>query len=82
MQNANSRPDDLIWVIATYECVEDLNHPDRIADRSNATNIAESNRALLELAASNKFDEKGIDPKDGIQEGKPVLLLHSYDLPG
>ena len=82
MHIANSTPDDVVWVIATYECVEDLDHPGRIADQSNATHIAESNRTLLERVASNKFDEKGIDPKDGLQAGRPVLLVHSYDLPG
>ena len=82
MHIANSTPDDVVWVIATYECVEDLDHPAQIADQSNATRIAESNRALLERVASNKFDEKGIDPKDGQQAGRPVLLVHSYDLPG
>jgi hypothetical protein len=82
MQIANSEPGHFVWVIATYECVEDLDHPGQIADQSNATNIAESNRALLEQAASAKFDEKGVDPKEGTQEGQPILRLHSYDLPG
>jgi len=82
VQVADSRRDDFVWVIATYECIEDLDHPSQIADRFNATDIAESNRALLEQVASAKFDERGIDPKDGAQEGKPILRLHSYDLPG
>ena len=82
MQVANSRPGDFVWVIATYECVEDLDRPNQIADQSNAANIAESNRAILEHAASKKFDEKGIDSKDGLQEGKPILRVHSYDLRG
>jgi len=82
MQITDSRPGDFVWVIATYECVEDLDHPAQIADQSNATSIAESNRTLLERVARKKFDEKGIDPKDGLQAGKPVLLVHSYDLPG
>ena len=82
MKVENSGDDDFVWVIATYECIEDLDHPSQIADRFNATDIAESNRALLEQVASAKFDERGIDPKDGAQEGKPILRLHSYDLPG
>jgi hypothetical protein len=82
MQVANSRPDDFVWVIATYECVEDLDHPGHIADQFNATDIAESNRALLERVASAKFDEKGVDPEEGVHDGKRILRLHSYDLPG
>ena len=82
MQIANSSPAGLVWVVVTYECVEDLDHPGQLADKSNATAIAESNRALLERVASAKFDEKGIDPEDGQHEGQPILRLHSYDLPG
>ncbi len=73
--------DDFVWVVATYECIADLD-PSQIADQFNATNIAESHRKLLEEAASAKFDEKGIDPEDGVHEGMPVLRMHSYDLPG
>jgi hypothetical protein len=82
MQIANSTPAVFVWVVATYECIEDLDHPNEITDQFNATHIAESNRALLKQVASAKFDEKGIDPQDGLQEGKPILRLHSYDLPG
>lgn len=82
MQVADARPKDFVWVVATYECVEDLDHPGEIADQFNAVKIAESNRALLEQAASAKYDEKGIDVLDGKQDGKAVLRLHSYDLPG
>jgi hypothetical protein len=82
MQIADSNPANLVWVVATYECVEDLDHPGQLADKSNATAIAESNRALLERVASAKFDEKGIDPEDGRHDGQPILRLHSYDLPG
>jgi hypothetical protein len=59
MQVANSMPADFVWVVATYECVEDLNHPNELADQHNAIAIAESNRALLEKAASTKFDREG-----------------------
>jgi hypothetical protein len=82
MQIANTRPGELIWVIATYECVEDLDHPGQIADQFNAIDIAESSRALLERAASKKFDKEGVDPAEGTHEGQPILRLHSYDLPG
>jgi hypothetical protein len=82
MQVAGATPDDSVWVVATYECIEDLDHPNEIADQFNATAIAENNRALLEKAASAKFDKEGINPDDGIQEKKPILKLHSYDLPG
>jgi hypothetical protein len=81
MQIANATPADFVWVVATYECVEDLDHPNELADQHNAIAIAESNRALLETAASTKFDREGINPDDGMQEKKPVLKLHSYDLP-
>jgi hypothetical protein len=81
MQVANSTPADFVWVVATYECVEDLDHPNELADQRNAVAIAESNRALLETAASTKFDREGTNPDDGMQEKKPVLKLHSYDLP-
>jgi hypothetical protein len=82
MQIESSNPDDLVWVIVTYECVEDLDHPGQLADQSNATAIVESNRTLLEKTASAKFDEKGVDPEEGKHDGKPILRLHSYDLPG
>jgi hypothetical protein len=82
MQIAAATPDDFVWVVATYECVEDLDHPNELADQHNAIAIAESNRALLEKAASTKFDREGINPDDGMQEKKPVLKLHSYNLPG
>ena len=36
----------------------------------------------LEKTASAKFDEKGVDPEEGKHDGKPILRLHSYDLPG
>jgi hypothetical protein len=81
MQVVGATPDDLVWVIATYECVEDLDHPNVLADRHNAVAIAECSRTLLEEAASTKFDKKGTDPSAGMQENKPVLKLHSYDLP-
>src|SRR5579863_71351 len=82
MQVENSSPARFVWVIATYECVEDLDHPGQLADKSNATAIAESSRALLERVASAKFDAKGVDPEDGEHEAQPILRLHSYDLPG
>ncbi len=81
MQVENSSPAGLVQLVATYECVEDLDHPGQLADKSNATAIAESNRALLERAASAKFDAKGVDPEEGQHEGRPILRLHSYDLP-
>ncbi len=82
MQVANSDPVDFVWVVVTYECVEDLDHPGQLADQSNATAIAESNRALLEKTASAKFDAQGVDREEGKHEGRSVLRLHSYDLPG
>ena len=82
MQIEGPSPPEFVWVIATYECVEDLDHPGEIADASNATEIAERNRVMLEKVASAKFDEKGLDSEDETHEGKPVLRLHSYDLPG
>jgi hypothetical protein len=81
MQVANSTPAGFVWVVATYECVEDLDHPNELADQHNAIAIAESNRALLETAANTKFDREGTSPNDGMQDKKPVLKLHSYDLP-
>jgi hypothetical protein len=81
MQVANPTPAGFVWVVATYECVEDLDHPNELADQQNAIAIAESNRALLEKAASTKFDREGTNPNDGMQDKKPVLKLHSYDLP-
>jgi len=82
MQIADSAPPDFVWVVATYECVEDLDHPNEIADQHNAVEIAQNNRVLLERTASAKFDKEGINPEDGTQEKKPILKLHSYDLPG
>jgi hypothetical protein len=81
MQVSGTMLDDFVWIIATYECIEDLDHPNELADQYNAVAIAENNRALLEKAASAKFDRKGINPDDGTHERKPVLKLHSYDLP-
>jgi hypothetical protein len=81
MQVVGATSGDSIWVIATYECVEDLDHPNVLADRHNAVAIAESSRTLLEKAASIKFDNKGPDSSTEMQENKPVLKLHSYDLP-
>jgi hypothetical protein len=81
MKVENSGDDDFVWVIATYECIADLD-PSQIADQFNATDIAESHRERLEQAATAKFDEKGIDPEEGVQEGKRILRMHSYDLPG
>jgi hypothetical protein len=79
-----STPPDFVWVVATHQCVEDLKHPNEIADQHNALAIAETNRALLErtASASAKFDKEGLNPDDGVQEKKPVLKLHSHDLPG
>jgi hypothetical protein len=82
MQVANSIPAAFVEVLVTYECVEDLDHPGQLADKANATAIAEANRALLESVASAKFDAKGLDLAEGQHEGRPVLRLHSYDLPG
>ena len=82
MRIENSSPARLVRVVATYECVEDLDHPGQLADKSNATAIGESNRAVLEGAASAKFDANGVDPEDGQHDGQPILRLHSYDLPG
>jgi hypothetical protein len=81
MKVENSGHDDFVWVIATYECIADLDRS-QIADQLNAVDIAESHRDRLEQAASAKFDEKGIDPEEGAQEGRPVLRMHSYDLRG
>jgi len=81
MKVENSGRDDFVWVVATYECIADLD-PSQIADQFNATEIAASHRELLEQAASVKFDEKGIDPEEGVHVGMPVLRMHSYDLPG
>ena len=81
MKVENSGDDDFVWVIATYECIADLD-PSQIADQFNATDIAESHRERLEQAATAKFDGKGIDPEEGVQEGSPILRMHSYDLPG
>ena len=41
MKAANSGHDDLVWVVATYECIADLD-PSQIADQFNATEIAAS----------------------------------------
>jgi hypothetical protein len=81
MKAENSGHSDFVWVVATYECIADLD-PSQIADQFNATEIAESHRERLEQAASTKFDEKGIDPEEGVHEGMPVFRMHSYNLPG
>jgi hypothetical protein len=81
MEIENSTPEDFVWVIATRECVEDLD-PGRLADQYSAVEIAEGKREILEQAASAKYDAKGIDPEESQQEGKSILRIHSYDLPG
>jgi hypothetical protein len=47
--------ESFVWVVATYECIKDLGHPDEIEDQSNAKTIAENNRALLEKASKRQI---------------------------
>jgi Protein of unknown function (DUF1488) len=66
-------PAELIWVVATRETLQQLD-PSELPD--NHVAVFEKHRAKIEDAASAKFDSEGLDPEDGY-EGRRVLMVRS-----
>ena len=60
MKAENSGHGDFVWVVATYECIADLD-PSQIADQFNATDIAESHRERLEQAARARLMQASVN---------------------
>ena len=72
-----THPVELIWVVATYEALEQLD-PSELPDKHVA--VFKKHRAKIEDAASAKFDSEGVDPENGKHQGRPVLMVRSDDL--
>jgi hypothetical protein len=80
MKVEGSLAQDYVWVIATSGCIAKL-AGFALADQHNAVEIAKPHRTRIESAASHKYDAKGPDEADGLQEGQPILLVGPDDIP-
>jgi hypothetical protein len=67
-----------IRVFVTYQALAQI-EPSRLQDRPAAIEIFNDNRAVIEAAASNKCEAKGVD--DGEYDGQPLLMVRAHDLP-
>ena len=72
-----TRPPELIWIVATREALQELD-PSELPD--NHVAVFKRHRAEIEEAASAKFDSEGANPEEGEHEGRPVLMVRSDDL--
>ena len=64
------RGPEFIWVVATREALEQLDH----------LAVFKKHRAKIEGTASAKFDREGPHSEDGRYDGRPVLVVRSDDL--
>jgi hypothetical protein len=64
-----------VWVILTSECLQ------KIGASSDGVDSFLKIRALIEGVASAKFDAEGAAPIGGMQNGAPILILSSEDIP-
>jgi len=71
-------PAEFVWVVATRGALNQLD-PTALEDQHLA--VFSKNRSDIESIASKKFDSEGPNPDDGEQEGRPVLMVRSSDLP-
>jgi hypothetical protein len=80
MKAVDSPSIEKVWVVVTRECLTALNvaPPQGL---SGNTKLFKLHRALIEGAASAKFDRIGVSKADGQQNGCPILTLFARDMP-
>jgi hypothetical protein len=79
MRVAESDPPSDVWIWVTAECLDQLN-PNQVRDISRRAQTLEAQRQLIERAASAKFDTVGVDPRNGMHEECPILVVYSDDV--
>ena len=79
METAGAQPPEMVWVWITPSCLDSLDPSKPTANHFRAATLI-AKRQLLEQSASAKFDRKGTNPADGLQEGRPILFLRSGDI--
>jgi hypothetical protein len=79
MRIAESDPPSDVWIWVTAECLDQLD-PNQVRDIPARAKTLEARRPLIEQSASAKFDGVGLDPRYGMHEECPILLVYSDDV--
>jgi|HubBroStandDraft_6_1064221.scaffolds.fasta_scaffold240806_2 hypothetical protein len=70
---------EFVWVAPTQKCLQEL-APSELIDAYSAPSVAEAHRDRIERSASAKFEAEGIDERDGVYEGIPIVRLLYGDI--
>jgi hypothetical protein len=81
MKAVDSPGIEKVWLVVTRECLTGLNVAPPPQGLSGNTKLFKLHRALIEGAASAKFDRIGVSKADGQQNGCPILTLFARDMP-
>jgi hypothetical protein len=79
METAEPQAPEMVWVWITPTCLDYLEPSQPTTEHFRLATLIQK-RPLLEASASAKFEKKGTNPADDLQEGKAILFLRSGDI--